>query len=90
MLVGELKYEVAAIGYGRDDEFMATVDEPHRLVLVRPPGGHLVSRRRDYDGLIYAENRQLLWCDEQFDAASDAGLLVDQSEQVEGLDHLVD
>jgi len=50
---------------------------------------YLVSRRRDYDGLIAAKNRQFLWRDEQLDAARDAGLLVDQSELVEGLEHLV-
>jgi hypothetical protein len=50
----------------------------------------LVSGRSDYDGLVYAENGQLLWRDEQLDAASDAGLLLDQSELVEGLEHLVD
>jgi len=50
----------------------------------------LVSRRSDYDGLIYAENRQLLWRDTQLDAARDAGLPLDQSELVEGFDHLVD
>ena len=49
-----------------------------------------MSRRSDYDGLVYAENGQLLWRDEQLDAASDAGLFVDQSEVVEGLGHLVD
>jgi hypothetical protein len=49
----------------------------------------LVFRRSDYDGLLYAENRQLLWSDKELDAASDAGLLLDQSELVEGLDHLV-
>lgn len=49
-----------------------------------------MSGRSDYDGLIYAENGQLLWRDEQLDAASDAGLLLDQSELVEGLEHLVD
>jgi predicted NUDIX family NTP pyrophosphohydrolase len=50
----------------------------------------LVCRRSDYDGLVYAENGQLLWRDEQLDAASDTGLLVDQAELVEGLEHLVD
>ncbi|HEY2658678.1 MAG TPA: hypothetical protein VGI79_03085 [Caulobacteraceae bacterium] len=49
-----------------------------------------VSRRSEYDGLIQAENGQRLWRDEQLDAASDAGLLVDQSEFVEGPEHLVD
>jgi len=54
------------------------------------PEKRLVSGRSDYDGLVYAENGQLLWRDEQLDAASDAGLLLDQSELVEGLEHLVD
>ena len=49
----------------------------------------LVSRRSDCDGLVDAENGQLLWRDEQLDAARDAGLLVDQAELVEGLEHLV-
>jgi hypothetical protein len=45
----------------------------------------LVSRHRDYDGLVYAENWQVLRRDEQLDAASHAGLLLDQSDLIEGL-----
>lgn len=51
--------------------------------------GDLVSRRSDYDGLIQSKNGQFLGRDEQLNAASDARLLLDQSELVEGLDHLV-
>lgn len=50
----------------------------------------LVSRRIDYDGLLTAENGQFLRGDEQLDAASDAGLLLDQAQLVERLEHLVD
>jgi len=50
----------------------------------------LVSRLRDYDGLVYAENWQFLRWDEQLDAASHAWLLLDQSDLIEGLEHLVD
>ena len=50
----------------------------------------LVSRHSDYDGLVQAENGQLLRRDAQLDAASDAGLLVDQAQLVERLEHLVD
>ena len=39
----------------------------------------LVSRRSDYDGLIQSQNGQLLWGDEQLDAAGDNGQLVDQA-----------
>lgn len=52
-------------------------------------GFGLVSRRSGYDGLVYPKNGKFLWRDEQVDAASDAGLLVDESELVEGLEHLV-
>jgi hypothetical protein len=45
----------------------------------------LVSRRSEFDELIQSENGQLLWWDEQLDAARDAGLLVDQAKLVEGL-----
>ena len=37
----------------------------------------LVCRRGDYDGLVYAENGQVLWRDEQLDAASNTGLPAD-------------
>jgi FlaA1/EpsC-like NDP-sugar epimerase len=49
----------------------------------------LVSRRSDCDGLIQSENGQFLRRDEQLNAASDAWLLIDQSDLVEGLEHLV-
>ena len=42
----------------------------------------LVFRRIDFDGLIQSENGQFLWWDEQLDAASDAGLFVDQAQMV--------
>ena len=50
----------------------------------------LVFRRSDYDGLIQAENGQVLGCDEELDAASDARLLVDQAQLVECFEHLMD
>jgi hypothetical protein len=40
--------------------------------------------------LVYAENWQFLRWDEQLDAASHAWLLLDQSDLIEGLEHLVD
>jgi hypothetical protein len=40
--------------------------------------------------LVQAENGQFPGCDEQLDASGDAGLLVDQSQLVERLEHLVD
>jgi hypothetical protein len=63
---------------------------PHVKVGVQADGVRLVSRRIDYDGLVYAEDGKLLRWDEQLDAASDTGLLVDQAQLVECLEHLVD
>jgi hypothetical protein len=40
--------------------------------------------------LVEAEHGQILWRDEQLDAAWDAGLLVDQTQLIECLEHLVD
>jgi signal transduction histidine kinase len=57
---------------------------------VEKVGCRLVSGHSDYDGLVQAENGQLLRRDAQLDAASDAGLLVDQAQLVERLEHLVD
>lgn len=78
----------------------ASPGEVHRTLTEQPGASsrraqrkspsNLVCRRGDYDGLVDAEDRQFLWRDEQLDAASDAGLLVDQAELVEGLEHLVD
>lgn len=55
-------------------------------IAVRP----LVSRLRDYDGLVYAENWQVLRGDEQLNAARDTGLLLDKSDFLKCLKHLVD
>jgi hypothetical protein len=40
----------------------------------------LVSRLRDYDGLFYPQNWQVLRGDEQLDAARDTWLLLDQTD----------
>ena len=57
---------------------------------VEKVGCRLVSGHSEYDGLVQAEDGQLLRRDAQLDAASDAGLLVDQAQLVERLEHLVD
>ena len=57
---------------------------------LRQQPGQLVSRLREYDGLVYAEDWQVLRWDEQLDAASHAWLLLNQSDLMEGLEHLVD
>ena len=62
----------------------------HRGGSLGPFPPDLVSRRSDYDGLVQSEDGQVLGCDEELDGAGDARLLVDQSQVVEGLDHLVD
>ena len=90
MLGVEVPIIQAPMGWIARSTLASAVSNAGGMGIIETSSGALVSRRSDYDGLVYAEDGQFLRLNAQLYAARDAGLLVDQAQLVERLEHLVD